>query len=199
MYQYIEYYMYSTKGASLMKLIILDKDGTLTAPKSGNPFVQYPEDQILLPGVLAGLRHYSSQGHKLAIASNQGGVAAGHKTLRDAIAEMRFCLTLCEELVDAAFFCPDYDEFYAVGPNGVGFPDNHCCFNIAEILGWEESRSVLNTGYFRKPGPGMLKFAIKDAGATEALMIGDRPEDQQAAAAAGIDFRWADEWRREHL
>lgn len=56
-----------------MKLIILDKDGTLTTPKSGKKFVQHPEDQVLLPGVLDALKWHDSQGHILAIASNQGG------------------------------------------------------------------------------------------------------------------------------
>lgn len=30
---------------------------------------------------------------------------------------------------------------------------------------------------------------------TQALMVGDRPEDEQAALAASIPFMWAEEWR----
>ncbi len=29
----------------------------------------------------------------------------------------------------------------------------------------------------------------------ETWMIGDRPEDEQAATAAGVNFMWADIWR----
>ena len=29
----------------------------------------------------------------------------------------------------------------------------------------------------------------------EVLMVGDRPEDQQAANNANIPFMWAEEWR----
>ena len=31
----------------------------------------------------------------------------------------------------------------------------------------------------------------------EAWMIGDRPEDEQAATAARIGFMWADIWREK--
>jgi D-glycero-D-manno-heptose 1,7-bisphosphate phosphatase len=29
----------------------------------------------------------------------------------------------------------------------------------------------------------------------EVLMVGDRPEDQQAASSANIPFMWAEDWR----
>jgi len=29
----------------------------------------------------------------------------------------------------------------------------------------------------------------------EVLYVGDRPEDEQAAAAATVPFMWADKWR----
>jgi D-glycero-D-manno-heptose 1,7-bisphosphate phosphatase len=55
---------------------------------------------------------------------------------------------------------------------------------------------------WRKPLPGMLVEAMKDAGVApeETLFVGDREEDRQAASAAGCAFRWAkdffqDEWR----
>jgi histidinol phosphatase-like enzyme len=51
---------------------------------------------------------------------------------------------------------------------------------------------------WRKPAAGMLLQAIVDAGVTpaETLMVGDLPEDRQAAAAAGCDFQWANEFFR---
>ena len=36
----------------MAKLLILDKDGTLVRPKSGGRFVQSPDDQELIPGVV---------------------------------------------------------------------------------------------------------------------------------------------------
>jgi phosphoglycolate phosphatase-like HAD superfamily hydrolase len=40
----------------------------------------------------------------------------------------------------------------------------------------------------------MIFAAIDLFGGDEFLMVGDRPEDEQAAAAAGIPFQWAHEW-----
>jgi histidinol phosphatase-like enzyme len=59
----------------MTKLIIFDKDGTLTEPISGGTFVQHPQDQRLRPGVAGKLEQLRSDGVMLAIASNQGGCA----------------------------------------------------------------------------------------------------------------------------
>ena len=58
---------------------------------------------------------------------------------------------------------------------------------IIEEYRWEKD-------YRRKPGPGMLIEAMADfdAGPYETLMVGDRPEDEEAAAQAGTDFQWSD-------
>ena len=55
------------------RLAILDKDGTLVGTKSGETFVQHPEDQILLPGVEEAIARLVDDGYELVIASNQGG------------------------------------------------------------------------------------------------------------------------------
>lgn len=60
-----------------MKLAVLDKDGTLTTSKSGNKFARNPTDQVLIEGVVEGCQSLIDAGYTLAIASNQGGVAAG--------------------------------------------------------------------------------------------------------------------------
>ncbi|WP_049769555.1 HAD hydrolase-like protein [Rippkaea orientalis] len=50
----------------------------------------------------------------------------------------------------------------------------------------------------RKPSPGMINFLIQfHAPITDALMVGDRPEDEGAAQAAGIKFMLANEWRNQ--
>jgi D-glycero-D-manno-heptose 1,7-bisphosphate phosphatase len=58
-----------------MKLVVFDKDGTLTEPISGQTFVQSPQDQRLRPGVSEKLDQMRSEGWMMAIASNQGGCA----------------------------------------------------------------------------------------------------------------------------
>jgi D-glycero-D-manno-heptose 1,7-bisphosphate phosphatase len=183
-------------------LVILDKDGTLVEPASGAEFVQSPTDQRLLLGVKERISELKELGATIVIASNQGGVAAGHKSLADAIAEMRYCLELLPE-IETGFFAHTYegDYFYAVG---TGIEDNHCHLGIGDYLAsapaledYSESElfALKSTGFFRKPQPGMLLFAMKDWADRDAIMVGDRPEDRDAAAAAGIPFVDAEAWR----
>ncbi len=49
--------------------------------------------------------------------------------------------------------------------------------------------------YWRKPGPGMILQACLDSSTRPAdvLVVGDRTEDADAARAAGVAFRWAEE------
>jgi D-glycero-D-manno-heptose 1,7-bisphosphate phosphatase len=171
-----------------MKLAILDKDETLVLPKSQNTFVQNPTDQILMDGVIEGCKRLIDAGYVLAIASNQGGIEAGHKTLGEAIEEMRYCLQLLAEFdieIDRAMFCPDFDglECHAVGDKyTLSSTDLDCYFD-----------SLI--GSYRKPGSGMLLLAAREA-LEDAWMIGDREEDRLAAEAAGFGFLDADEWRK---
>lgn len=71
---------------SLMSLIIFDKDNTLIYSYPGRP-ANCPKEQILLPGVAEKCARLREQGHYLAIASNQGGVASG-KISQEAVLEM---------------------------------------------------------------------------------------------------------------
>lgn len=168
-----------------MKLLILDKDGTLTTPKSGAKFVQHPEDQALLPGVLGALEKYAAEGWAMAIASNQGGVAAGHKSLEQAIEEMQYCQELLPHTIGFRFyFCPDFEGKKVYAGDWRGF----------EPAEWPLEDQV----NYRKPNGGMLELAMmetRESSKAETLFVGDLPEDEQAAANAGVRFMWADEWR----
>lgn len=170
----------------MTKLAILDKDGTLIRSRSGHTFVRHPEDQELLPGVEDAIARLVADGYKLAIASNQGGVAAGYKTLEQAIAEMNYCIELLsnKESFWRAYFCPDNGETcWEVFDSG-----KH---RLCPVDTWK--------GQFRKPNPGMLRQALNSvmvySVVTDVLYIGDRHEDEQAAQAAGIPFVWAHDWR----
>jgi len=44
----------------------------------------------------------------------------------------------------------------------------------------------------------MLNLAIHIHQPDKALMVGDRPEDQAAALAAGIQFQHAQSWRQTY-
>ena len=175
----------------MKKLAIFDKDGTLTTPKSGERFVQFPEDQVLLPGVLEGIQQLRTAGWEIAIASNQGGVAAGYKTLDEAILEVVFACRIAG--VQTAVIAHSYEE------SGVGeFVSVHCddATHEAKVL-------ISVTQRFRKPNPGMIRWLARKFGAShedlQVIFVGDRAEDEQAAANAGVEFIWAEDWRNTYL
>lgn len=178
-----------------MKLAVLDKDGTLTKSKSGNTFVQNPTDQVLMDGVVDGCKWLLDNDYMLAIASNQGGVEAGHKTHANAVAEVRYCMRLLENAgVDVvnAMFCPDFNG------NKCTVVGSFWSFDlITESINGDDCVDLV--GEFRKPLGGMLK-AIARKGAekhtyTDFLMIGDREEDLLAAGNAGFVFLDANKWQ----
>ena len=167
------------------KLIIFDIDGTIAKSWTDE----------LLPGVA---RFFDLVFHngcrnrpRIALATNQGGVGLRCWMETDewgnpedlptqADAESR-CNAIAASLAGAAPL-PLYISFTYQAKNGKWAP--------TPPEGRNDARWSPN---WRKPAPGMLIQAMRDAGVTpaETLMIGDRPEDQQAAAAAGCSFIWA--------
>ena len=168
------------------KLLLLDKDGTLVRPKSRKKFVDRPRDQKRLPGAKDAIAHYYSKEWAIVLISNQAGVEAGHKTLESCILEIRYCLELFPEIHEA-FFCPDSkgsechqvrrDDVISYGPNSPLTLD------------------LKLKNKYRKPNPGMLWLARSLNCGDNCLYVGDRPEDEAAAQAAGIPFLAADVWR----
>lgn len=77
-----------------MKVLFLDKDGTLTQAANPKAFVSNPTDQFLIAGVFDRVAKYVADGFTPIIISNQGGVAYGYKTEADAIEEMRYAMNL---------------------------------------------------------------------------------------------------------
>lgn len=172
-----------------MKLLLIDKDGTLVHATHGT-FVDAPWHQAPIAGVSAKLDRYVAQGWKIAIISNQGGIAAGHKTLESAFLEFRFALELFPQ-VSEAYFCPDFEgrDCWRVWGD---------CKGEHRILygnGWTSIGYKLAP--FRKPDPGMLQLASDVHAPEQTLYVGDRPEDEGAASAANIEFLWAHDFLRD--
>ncbi len=146
-------------------LYIFDKDGTLVGnPGPGRP-ANHIDEQRLLPGVAEKCAALVTQGHSLAVASNQGGVAFGFISYDQA----RALVEHAAGLIGArwAHFCPHH-------PKG----------SIKKYRGESECR---------KPRPGMLLdlMAWAGCGPEETVFVGDREEDRLAAEAAGVRFEWA--------
>lgn len=164
-----------------MKLLLLDLDGTLREPKSGAKFINNPLDQKPIDKAFDMCTNYQELGWFLIGVSNQGGVAAGHKSLESAIAESQETLRLFPQLL-FIYFCPDYEGL-------------HCYKVTREEVSPIFQESANEFGSFRKPGAGMPIMAIRYYLPEEILMVGDRPEDEQAARNARIHFNWAEDWR----
>lgn len=169
-----------------MNLLLLDKDGTLIFPKSGAKFVSDPWDQAPLHNVPKTLKKYAANGWEMTITSNQGGVAASHKSLANCILEMKYCLELFPEIKEV-YFCPDFEgkECWKIWGD---------CGEDCQILysqnSWETMELQI-AGLFRKPNPGMLTLAASFYNFDEILYVGDRPEDEEAALGAKFPFQWA--------
>ena len=164
----------------MTKIIFLDLDRTLRETASGKTFINEPTDQQPIEGTQKALAYYQSKGFILIGITNQGGVAAGHKSLESAIEEQRITLELFPELSEI-FFCPNYD-----GKN---------CYQVSQT-----KKGVLTIGApihkdlpvsCRKPEFGMLLIAAKGNIHKDSWMIGDRPEDEACSIAAGVKFVWA--------
>lgn len=173
-------------------LIIFDKDQTLIDSLCGERFIQEPTDQKILPGAAEAVASFHERGFRVAIASNQGGVEAGKKTLESAIQEMGFCLELFPE-IKIGLLCPCRSGEWAWMVEKAGQP-----VYLRQKIGIGNGT---NFGNFRKPGPGMINFLIAHYKSTpgETCFVGDRPEDEQAAEAAGCEFMTADLVRDRYL
>ena len=133
----------------------LDRDGVINT----NAFVNTPRDFEFLPKSLDALQRLNELGKKVCIATNQGGVEAGHIT-RETLREihMKMCASVMEAggRIDKIYYCPHLKT--------------EC-----------ECRKP-------KPGmllQGLKDFNLQDA-KDKCCFVGDWQTDWQAAIAAGI-------------
>ena len=138
-----------------MKLVILDRDGVIN--HDSDHYIKSPEEWTPLPGSLNAIALLNQNGWRVAVATNQSGIARGlfdMHALNAMHAKMHKALAAVGGRIDAVFFCPH-------------LPEDDCdC---------------------RKPKPGLLlriaeRFGVPIA---ESPMIGDSHRDLEAAAAAG--------------
>lgn len=165
-----------------VNLLIVDMDGTVRQPRSDTKFIQRPSDQKLIVGAEGAIAYFADSGWKIVGVTNQAGVEAGKKSLTSCIKEQQFTMTLLPE-IEEIYFCPDF-----AGKR---------CFCVTPEEAHDYSHHQLS-GTFRKPNPGMLLLAMEMYNCDQVLMIGDRPEDKQAANSAKIKFQQAENWRRTY-
>lgn len=159
------------------KLIIFDLDNTL-APYGSDSL--YPDAEQWLN---------QNSNVAVAIATNQGGVGlrfwmeqgdfgepGKYPTLEDVDYRLRrlFDHLNCAPIIFACYRYQSKKGTWCPVPEGSEF-----------ISGWQKD--------WRKPDCGMLTAAmtVKGVQPDETLMVGDSPEDQEAAMNAGCAFQWA--------
>lgn len=165
-----------------MALLLVDLDGTIRKPLSGEQYFQHPKDQVIIAGADCALQSYSEDWMIVGI-TNQGGVAAGHKSMQTCVEEQQYTLELFPQLKEI-YFCPDF-----AGKK---------CFRVTAHNAHNHSKTHWS-GQFRKPGAGMLLLAIArhQQSAQNVCYVGDRPEDETAAKRAKVQFQWAEDWIKQ--
>jgi D-glycero-D-manno-heptose 1,7-bisphosphate phosphatase len=159
-------------------VLYLDLDGTVRHGKDELcRFVNTPDDVVIFPESMVLMRKWKEAGGRIAGVSNQGGIALGHFTMDDCRATMHRTHQLAEGLFDTIAWCRHHPS---------------------------ASDPFMARCWCRKPSPGLIieaahymsqRFPGEIYPPALALMVGDRPEDEQCARTASIDFISAAEWR----
>ncbi len=173
----------------MTKILFLDCDGTIREPKSGAKFINTPDDQRIITGADKAIAHYQNDGYKIIGITNQGGCDTINrdtgkplKSLSDCIAEQAKTLELLPQF-EGIYFCPDMK--------------GNDCWYVSKTRNFQIG-SIKLIGKFRKPDAGMIVYSLWSKPGiklADCWMVGDRPEDEQCAQNAGINFMWADIWR----
>ncbi|KAA8997593.1 D-glycero-beta-D-manno-heptose 1,7-bisphosphate 7-phosphatase [Affinibrenneria salicis] len=145
--------------------IFLDRDGTINVDHG---YVHEIDQFQFIDGVIDALRELKDMGFALVLVTNQSGIARGLFTEEQfmRLTEwMDWSLADREVDLDGIYFCPHH-------------PD----------AALEEYRQTCDC---RKPEPGMFLAAKQEMNIDMAAsyMVGDKPEDMQAAIAAGVGTR----------
>jgi D-glycero-D-manno-heptose 1,7-bisphosphate phosphatase len=90
-----------------MKLVILDRDGTIN--EDSDQYIKSPAEWKPIPGSLQAIARFAQGGWRVVVATNQSGIARGlfdMATLNAIHAEMHRAVNLAGGRIDAVFFCP---------------------------------------------------------------------------------------------
>ena len=94
-----------------MKLLILDRDGTLN--RSRDDKVASPDEWEALPGALEAVARLNHGGWRVVLATNQSGIGRGlfdMASMNAVHAKMQRQLAAAGARVEAVFFCPHAPE-----------------------------------------------------------------------------------------
>jgi D-glycero-D-manno-heptose 1,7-bisphosphate phosphatase len=159
-------------------VLFADLDGTVRKGKDDlGRFVHGPQDVELFPEAVVRLAGHKAAGFRIVGITNQGGIALFYAHPEALLAANDLTNALAGNVFDVMEMCPHH-------------PD--------------AEESELRLCFCRKPRIGMLVQAVTKLRALHpgeyyppelSLLVGDRPEDEACADAAGIRFQEAQSWR----
>ena len=150
-------------NAQRPRMVIFDRDGVLNVDHG---YAYEPARLEWIPGARAAVKRVNDAGVLAVIATNQSGIGRGYYAEADMEAFHAAMLTqLAAEgaRIDAIYFAPHHEDAAEERYRVADHPD-------------------------RKPNPGMLLKALTDfnVAPADAVMIGDKPSDMEAARRAGL-------------
>lgn len=176
------------------KTLILDMDGTIREPISNSKFINNPKDQRIIESASIAIKYFAQKDYLIIGITNQGGVAAGHKSLNDCIEEQQNTILLCP-LILKIYFCPDYEGkkigcVYSDGGNLLSLDYTSPNPDIPDL-------PTPKYPSFRKPGSGMIEYILNthDIDIQNSIYVGDRQEDRDCVKDINCSFLWAEQWR----
>jgi D-glycero-D-manno-heptose 1,7-bisphosphate phosphatase len=92
-----------------VRLVMLDRDGTINRKAPDGEYVKDPSELDLLPGAAQAIARLNEAGVPVAVVTNQRGIALGRMTMDDleaVHAELVERLADADARVDAMFVCP---------------------------------------------------------------------------------------------
>jgi D-glycero-D-manno-heptose 1,7-bisphosphate phosphatase len=139
------------------KAIFLDRDGVIN--HDPGDYTMSLEEFIILPTVVQALALAQSNGYKIFIITNQGGIAKGLYSMEEVHKMHRYLCQVCEEAgveITHIYFSPHHPDF--------------------------------GNSLSRKPGSLLVERALAryNIDASQSVMIGDRDRDVVCANGAGV-------------
>ena len=170
-----------TAEEKAVPVLYLDLDGTVRQGKDDalGRFVNGPGDVVVFPEAVEMMRRWKVGGGRIAAVSNQGGIALGLVSMESVTAAMLETASQCEGLFDRMLWCRHHPD--AADPE---FSRCWCRKPSAGAIA-EAAHGLVE----RFPGEYYPPYM--------GLMVGDRPEDEECAKNAGLNFQWAADWRAQ--
>jgi D-glycero-D-manno-heptose 1,7-bisphosphate phosphatase len=147
------------------KALFLDRDGVINLDTG---YLSQPEDFYFMDGIFDLCRRFIEAGYLIIVITNQSGVARGYFT-------------------EEEYQRLNQHMLRGFAEQGIAITQVYACFYHPEGKGRYRGNSPN-----RKPNPGFFIQAREQYSIDmqTSLMIGDKPSDIEASAAAGVPHRF---------